>query len=151
MPVAGDWNGNGTETVGIFRPSEARVYLRNTNTQGVGDVSYEFGEAGDIPIAGDWDGNGIDSIALWRPSTNQVFFDDTHDGVPEFVFNYSGAEPADRIVAGDWDDDGKDTVGVYRPGDATFYLRDTFTQSAANIIIEMGAAYMSPVAGSWGF
>jgi hypothetical protein len=89
-------------------------------------------------------------VALWRPSARKVFFDNDLDGFADFTFDYTGAAPTDRIVAGDWDGDGVDTVGVYRPSDATFYLRDTYSQSGANIVIEMGASYMSPVAGSWG-
>jgi len=151
IPIAGDWDGDGDETVGIFRSSEATVYLRNSNTQGVGDLSFMFGEAGDVPIAGDWNNDGRDTVALWRPSTKQVFFDYGLDGVADFVFDYLGAEPTDRIVAGDWNGDGIDTVGIYRPGDAKFYLRDTYTQAGANIIIEMGEGHMSPIAGAWGF
>jgi SpoIID/LytB domain protein len=151
LPVAGDWNGDGTDTVGIFRPSEAKVYLRNSNTQGIGDLSFFFGEAGDVPLAGDWDGNGQDSVALWRPTTNEVFFDNDLDGIADFVYVYSGASATDRVVAGDWNDDGTDTLGVYRPADGAFYLRDTYQQAFANLIIVMGEAHMSPVAGAWGF
>ena len=28
-PIVGDWNGDGCDTLGIYRPSEARVYLSN--------------------------------------------------------------------------------------------------------------------------
>ena len=82
-----------------------------------------------------------------------VFFDNDLDGFADFTYLYSGAEPTDRIVAGDWNGDGVDTIGVYRTGSSTFYLRDTYEQTSANIVIEMTGAepYMSPVAGSWGF
>jgi SpoIID/LytB domain protein len=151
LPIAGDWNGDGTDTVGIFRPSEAKVYLRNSNTQGIGDLSFPFGEAGDMPLAGDWNGDGRDTVALWRPSTRQVFFDYGLDGVTDFVYSYAGADPTDRVVAGDWNGDGIDTIGLFRPADAAFYLRDTFQQAAANLVIGMGESNMSPVAGAWGF
>jgi hypothetical protein len=42
--VIGDWDGDGTDTVGVFRPSETTVYLPNTNTTGPAEV-YVFGEA----------------------------------------------------------------------------------------------------------
>ena len=52
-------------------------------------------------------------------------------------------------MAGDWNGDGVDSVGVFRPGTTTFYLRDTFTQDAANIVIEFGLGRYNPVAGAW--
>ncbi len=151
LPIAGDWDGDGCETVGIFRPSEGRFYLRNANTQGIADVSAEFGKAGDMPIAGDWDGDGIDTYGVYRPSNQMVYLaNDAANPVVDIEFSYSGAAPGDRIVAGDWDGDGDDTVGVFRPDDATFYLRDTYTQGSANIVIPLGEAHMTPVAGFWG-
>ncbi len=151
LPIAGDWDGDGCETVGIFRPSEGRFYLRNANTQGIADVSAEFGQAGDMPIAGDWDGDGVDTYGVYRPSDQMVYLaNDAATPVVDVEFRYAGAAPGDRIVAGDWDGDGVDTVGVFRPADATFYLRDTYTQASANVVIPLGEAHMTPVAGFWG-
>ena len=56
MPVTGDWDGNGTTTVGVYRPSTLTFLLRNTNAAGEPDVSIPFGKAGDIPLTGNWDG-----------------------------------------------------------------------------------------------
>ena len=39
-PFVGDFNGNGTDTVGLHRESTGLVYYRNTNTQGVADVDF---------------------------------------------------------------------------------------------------------------
>ncbi len=49
-----DWDGDGTDTVGVFRPSETTVYLPNTNTTGPAEVIYVFGEAPWQPLAGFW-------------------------------------------------------------------------------------------------
>jgi len=68
----------------------------------------------------------------------------------DISFNYSGTASGDRIVVGDWDGDGDDTVGVFRPSTTTWYLRDTFTQTSANIVFTFGESYMNPVAGDWG-
>ena len=32
------------------------MFLRNSNSDGFADFSFNFGQAGDLPIAGDWDG-----------------------------------------------------------------------------------------------
>ena len=59
-PVVGDWDGNGTTTIGIYR--NGTFFLRNSNTLGFAEVVFPFGNPGDQPIAGDWDGNGVDTI-----------------------------------------------------------------------------------------
>ena len=52
--VIGDWNGSGTDTVGVFRPNDTTVYLRNANTTGPAHDSYVFGQAQWLPTAGIW-------------------------------------------------------------------------------------------------
>ena len=137
--------------MGIYRRSDNRFYLRNSNTQGIADVVIPFGNPGDVPLAGDWDGDGYDTIGVYRPSTRMVYLvNDLSNPTPDVVFEYSGAASGDRIVTGDWNDDGIDTVGVFRPSTSTWYLRDTFTQTSANIVFEFGERWMNPVAGYWG-
>lgn len=53
-PVAGDWDNNGTDTIGVYR--NGTFYLRNSNTPGYADVAFSLGIPGDLPIAGNWDG-----------------------------------------------------------------------------------------------
>lgn len=42
-PLAGDWNGDGQDTVGIYAPSTSAFYLQNRHAPGVADVAVEFG------------------------------------------------------------------------------------------------------------
>ena len=57
LPFAGDWDGNGSVTIGFLRSSEPAMYLRGTHTADVtGSVKAVFGAAGDLPVAGNWDG-----------------------------------------------------------------------------------------------
>ena len=63
-PVVGDWNGDGTDTIGVSRG--ATFYLRNTNTTGTGELSASFGDPSDWPIVGDWNGDHIDTIGIVR-------------------------------------------------------------------------------------
>jgi hypothetical protein len=64
----GDWNCDGVQTPGLYRQSDGFVYLRNSNTQGVADITFFFGNPGDVPIAGDFNGNGCDTVSIYRPS-----------------------------------------------------------------------------------
>jgi lysyl endopeptidase len=54
QPVTGDWDGNGTDTIGVYR--NGQFLLRNSNTIGFADMSFYLGNPGDMPIAGNWDG-----------------------------------------------------------------------------------------------
>ena len=56
--VAGDYDGNGTDTVGLFDQSTSNFYLRNSNSSGVADVSFHYGTVGwgAKPVIGDWNG-----------------------------------------------------------------------------------------------
>ena len=45
-PVVGDWDGNGTITIGIYR--NGTFYLRNSNTLGFAEVVFPFGTSPEI-------------------------------------------------------------------------------------------------------
>jgi hypothetical protein len=47
---AGDWDGNGTDTVGLYRPGDGNWYLRLANTEGIADHVIAFGLALPIPV-----------------------------------------------------------------------------------------------------
>ncbi len=44
MLVAGDWDGDGVDTVGVFRPSTGMVYLRYSNSAGLADAQTFAGQ-----------------------------------------------------------------------------------------------------------
>ncbi len=72
-PIAGDFDGDGIDTLGLHRESTGLVYFRNSHTQGVAEFEFIYGDPGDILFAGDWDGNGTDTVAVYRPSTGKVY------------------------------------------------------------------------------
>jgi hypothetical protein len=60
-PVAGDWNGNGIQTTGLWRPSNGIWYLEmeNNGWGGCGTPEWcpgPFGMSDDKPFAGNWTG-----------------------------------------------------------------------------------------------
>ena len=150
VPVAGDWDGNGTETVGVFRPSEGKFYLSNSSTSQAADIVTSFGVNGDIPVVGDWDFEGTTTIGVFRPSTGTFYLSNSNTtGAADYVFQYGAT--GDVPVAGDWNGDGFVTVGVFRPSNATWYLRNSNTGGGADISVGFGAAGDIPVAGDWDF
>ena len=77
-PFAGDFDGNGIDTVGLHRETTGLVYFRNTHTQGIADSEYLFGDPGDRLVAGDWTGVGFSTPALFRPGNATFFFRHTN-------------------------------------------------------------------------
>jgi hypothetical protein len=54
--LAADWNGDGTGTIGVFRPSNSTFYLRNSNAPGEPDIVVAGGTDKEVSVGGDWDG-----------------------------------------------------------------------------------------------
>jgi predicted outer membrane repeat protein len=143
-PIVGDWDGNGTVTIGIYR--NGSFYLRNENTIGFADTVFPFGQPGDQPVAGDWDGDGITTVGVYR---NGTFFlrNQNNSGAPSAIFGLG--IPGDVGIAGDWDGDGKDTTGVFRPSNGALYLKNQNTTGFADVQINYGIAGDKPVTGDW--
>ncbi len=66
VPFAGDFDGDGIDTVGTVRPGAGIVELRNRHGGGA-DVRFTFGDPGDQPVAGTWRGT-TDTIGVFRPA-----------------------------------------------------------------------------------
>ena len=73
-PFVGDYDGNGTDEVGLHRESTGRVYFRFSLNTGIADRDFIYGNPGDFLLAGDWDGDGIDTPVIFRPSDGNWYF-----------------------------------------------------------------------------
>ncbi len=145
-PVVGDWDGNGTATIGIYR--NGSFYLRNSNTIGFADIAFSFGAPGDQPIAGDWNNDGSDTIGVYRPSTGQFLLRNNNStGAAQMSF-YLG-NVGDVGIAGDWNGDGMDTTGVFRPSNGIIFLKNTNETGFADIALNYGIPGDKPVTGDW--
>ena len=101
LPVAGDWDGDGIDTIGVFRPSVGQFFLTNsTAASPTIDANFFFGNNGDLPFAGDFNGDGIDTISVWRQSTTEFFI--SNDNV-NFLQPFLFGAATDQPIAGDWD------------------------------------------------
>ncbi|HWN45411.1 MAG TPA: hypothetical protein VNW71_24505 [Thermoanaerobaculia bacterium] len=74
QPVAGDWDGDGIDSIGVWLPRNANWYLKNQNASGPPDLVFFFGKLTDTfkAIAGDWNADGIDTVGLYL--TDDTFF-----------------------------------------------------------------------------
>ena len=143
-PIAGDWDGNGTATIGIYR--NGSFYLRNSNTLGFADLVFAFGTPGDQPVAGDWDGDGVDTIGVY--SNGQFLLRNSNSVGAEDMSFYLG-NPGDVGIAGDWNGDGSDTTGVFRPSNGVIFLKNANTSGFADVALNYGLAGDQPVIGDW--
>ena len=143
-PVAGDWDGNGTVTIGIYR--NGIFYLRNSNTVGFADLVFAFGQTGDQPVAGDWNGDGIDTIGIYR---NGLFLLRNSNSAGAADTSFSLGNPGDVGIAGDWNGDGMDTTGVFRPSNGIIFLKNANTSGFADVALNYGLSGDMPVTGDW--
>jgi hypothetical protein len=133
----GDWNGDGTATIGVFRPSTHTFYLSDDNK--TASITKSLGNRGDLPITGDFNGDGIDSIGVYRPTGSTFYLTNDDANVTLSVhFGNSG----DRPIIGDWDGTGTSQIGVYRPSNATFYRAGQFA-------VHFGNKGDTPIVGDW--
>lgn len=132
-PIAGDWNGDGCDQVGTFRPiGDIGQFILDSNDNGVWDPTdgvFLYGLATDRPVVGDWDGDGRDDIGNFRAAgeIGQFILDSNGNGVwdpTDRVFSFGLA--SDIPIAGDWNGDGRDEIGNFRvDGDCALFILDS--------------------------
>jgi hypothetical protein len=118
--LAGDWNGDGTDTVGIFRRDTNRWRLRDTNSAGAATYDFTWGRAAnsELPVVGDVDDDGDDNVGVtFRSGGRQGF-----QALPDLdasgdVLGWSLGASNPTVLGtsgflGDWDGDGDATAGV---------------------------------------
>jgi hypothetical protein len=142
LPLFCDWDGNGTDTIGVFR--RGVWFLRNANTTGAAEGTFSYGDPGDIPVCGDWNADGKDTVGVFRRGV--FYLENTNrSGVADRVVGFGDVN--DRPVTGDWDGDGDTNVGVFRAG--AFYLRDRNITGVADRTFGYGDAADYPLTGDW--
>jgi peptidoglycan/xylan/chitin deacetylase (PgdA/CDA1 family) len=142
LPIAGDWNGDGTITPGVVRGNI--WYLRNTMSAGSPDITFAYGRAADAVVVGDWDGNGTSTPGVVRGNT-WYLRNSNSGGAGSVTFAFGRA--SDTVVAGDWDGNGTSTPGVIRG--ATRYLRNSNSGGPTNLTYVFGRATDRHLVGDW--
>ncbi len=129
IPVIGDWDGDGIDTVGIF-VGNGQWYLATSNSaaglEGLTPISY--GMTGDIPIPGDWDGDGDDTIGVRR--NTEFILSNVNAGGGTLVRFHFG-EVDDYPFSGSWNGDAYDTIGL-RTSDEEYILADSLSLATMN-------------------
>jgi uncharacterized protein YkwD len=93
-PFVGDFNGDGIDTIGLYRQSTGFVYFTNTLGSGNADLAFFYGDPGDQILAGDWDGDGDDTVGVYRPSSGKVYLNLENTNGPADWQGYIGQFPS---------------------------------------------------------
>jgi hypothetical protein len=152
ITFSGDWDGNGTVTVGLYDPKASTFYLLDDD--GTVFVSFMYGaaNAGWKPIAGDWNGDGVDTVGLYDAKASTFYLKNSHTGgKADSKFWYGVPGKSWTAIAGDWNGDGVDTVGLYDAKTSTFYLKNSLGGGKADSKFVYGAANKgwTAVSGDW--
>lgn len=155
-PLLGDWDCDGIETPGAYRPSTGQVFLRNTVEDGPIEVDYSINRSDIVPLTGDFDGDGCDTVSYYVPAEGLVAIFNTPEAVVEAAddttymdLEYGFGIGGDLAFVGDFDGDGIDTIGLFRPLSGMFYLKNTHTEGPADIEFAFGASGDLPISGDW--
>ncbi len=105
----GDFSGDGTEDIAVFRLSDGLWSVRNV-------TRFYFGSSADAPAPRDYDGDRTSDAAVFRGSTGLC-------SVRNVTRCYFGGA-VDVFVTGDYDGDGKSDVAIFRPSTGLWSVRD---------------------------
>jgi hypothetical protein len=155
IPFLGDWDGDGVDTPGLYRPADGAAYISNRREFGVAEQSWYMGIPGDIPIVGDWDGDGDDTFSVYRPSEGKVYINDfnrTDIAQEEYYFGV----PSDKPFTIDFNGDGRDDIGLHRESNGLVYMTDAMTDGLPDGVVATtdlefywGIAADAVFAGDW--
>jgi len=140
IPLLGDWNGDGIDTPGVYRPARGSAHLINEipafESTAVADTTFFFGMPGDRVFAGDWDGDGIDTLGLSR--NGQMFLAGSNaTSVADRVFWFGTR--TDIPYAGDPDGNGTDGLFLHRTASSSvFYTHDA---ADGGVALSSGSLY----------
>lgn len=157
VPLAGDFDGDGDDTIGVYQPDRSLFHLNDSISEGDADWVVAFGAPNDsewVPLVGDWDGDGRDTIGLYQPELALFHLvDSLTSTTADHLFAFGPAGNAGWVpLVGDWNGDGVDNIGLYQPDLSLFHLKDSFSGGNADHFFAFGPAGQSgwyPIAGDW--
>ena len=145
-PVVGDWDGNGTDTPGVYQTSTARWWLAN-GFNGSTQAYFQYGSPGFAPVVGDWDGNRTRTVGAIQLPNRWHLSNVNGPVVGSIALTFGGT--GDVMLTGDWNGDGKETVGIYHRSNAQFWLSNHNTGACCDKVFVFGNVGDVPLVGDW--
>lgn len=156
IPVAGDWNGDGTDGIGVYYIEENTFYLRYTPDSGPVELMIELATSAGFPepaypLAGDFDGDGVDELGLFD-HLNQIAYLTTSLTSPTVAMSFSLS--GSSAITGDFNGDGIDTLAGFDGTTNEFTILASNTEGATTTTEQFGYAELgfwtwNIVAGNW--
>jgi hypothetical protein len=101
IPVVGDWNGDGVDTVGLYRSANTVWYLSNANVGPTVDYALSYPISTFQPLIGDWNGDVASSIGYYNGTLGTFgLAPEPQAAGPEIQFAYGPG--GGTAVAGKW-------------------------------------------------
>ena len=101
IPLAGDWDGDGRDTIGVYRPVSGEVDLENELTGPLSGVDF-YAPPDRLPVAGRWAGLELDTLAFFTGGSWQPYYWN-RDGEPVMQPDgFTLGATGDRPLAGRW-------------------------------------------------
>lgn len=113
-PVAGDWDGNGIDSLGLVHPNGAFTLFDDSNSIPTHHIVSDLAPNGWIPMAGHWPENETvgDSLAFFEPRSGYFVPFDGRQRLAQVTFELRG--PGTIPIPGAWKDK-EDLPGLYFP------------------------------------
>jgi hypothetical protein len=152
LPVVGDWNGDGVDTIGVYRSATGFFYLSDSNMTPAINYTLLFGNPGDAPFAGRWTADMTGSgVGVYR-NTNGILYQrkSLTSGFDDFFAVFGN--PGDQAFAGDWEANGFDSIGIYRASNQTWFLSNNSTPDGitfSDLSVVWDISTTAPVVGDW--
>jgi hypothetical protein len=134
----GDFDGDGTTDLAVFRPTTGQWFVVNSGSNTVQIVNW--GTEGDIPVPGDFDGDRRSDFTVFRPTTGTWFRINSSNN--QAILTDWGTQ-GDKPETGDFDKDGKSDIALFRPTDGNHYIIKSSDNSV--LISQWGTAGDIPI------
>jgi hypothetical protein len=161
IPVVGDWNGNGTSKIGIFRCPAAGsttpcTWVLDAGNKHVYDgatavIAY-YGLAGDMPVVNNWNATGtVDQIGVFRGNGTWIVDSNGSNTWEASDAQYTYGLTGDKPVVGNWNGTGRKRIGVFRPSAGIWVLNLSGTNAWLPIdaVGNFGTVGDQPIVGLW--
>jgi hypothetical protein len=175
LPVAGDWEGTGHTSIGVFEPNTGAWHLDNGNGQwdacgSTGDTCITtYGSPDSFPVVRELSSEKL-VVGTFQPQvmTQVNGTTVTKRGVWNFDLDGNGnvdqcnidqcienfGQAGDLPIVGDWNGTGSEKIGFYRPTTGQWYLdlngNGKWDGSPTDSLLgPFGAATNLPVVGDW--
>jgi hypothetical protein len=144
IPVAADYNRNGTRDFAVWRPATGVWQTNDSLTNETNAVAWGGGSLGDIPVTGDFDGDSKADYTVYRPSVGTWYqLLSANNSVRIFQFGVAQDIP----LAGDFDGDRIDDITVWRPENGLWVTLNSSDGSTR--IVQFGMSEDRPQIGDF--